>query len=147
MPTSFSRCVGFFWSLRVWRLWASVRVVSYLWGKGGLRCCNKTTCRGLDEEGAKKGHPKSRKTRKTRRKHETQENIAIVSSTFGHLFGLGGPGHGCQMRQDASVPATINNHLLRKKRNDKVITLENLSLFVTRQQMQVTIPNWVAVRE
>ena len=47
-------------------------------GQGGLRCCNKTTCRGLDEEGAKKGHPKSRKTRKTQRKHEIQENIAIV---------------------------------------------------------------------
>ena len=49
--------------------------------------------------------------------------------------------------QGASVPAIINNHLFRKKRNDKVKTLGNLSLVVTRQQMQVTIPNWVDARE
>ena len=38
----------------VWRLWASVRVVPYLWGKGSLRCCNNTSCWGMDDERAKK---------------------------------------------------------------------------------------------
>ena len=51
----FTMCrLFFFWSLRAWRLWASVRVVSYLWGKGGLRCCNNTSCRSMDEEGRKR---------------------------------------------------------------------------------------------
>ena len=47
---------------------------------------------------------------------------------------------------DASGCFSTSYHqqsLVGKKRNDKVKTLENLSLFVTRQHMQVAMPNWV----
>ena len=35
----------------------------------------------------------------------------------------------------------------QKEKERQSRTLQNLSLFVTRQQMQVAMPNWVAVRE
>ena len=51
----------FFWSLRVWRLRASVRVISYLWGKGA---CGVATTPAVGEwmMTGEKGYPKSRKT-------------------------------------------------------------------------------------
>ena len=48
-------------------------------GQGGLRCCNNTSCRRMDEKGRKRTPEKQKKLeKKTRRMHEIQENIAIV---------------------------------------------------------------------
>ena len=83
-PTSFSRCVGFLWSLRAWRLWASVRVVSYLWCKGA--CGVATSCWGMHEEDAEKDTRKVEKletnTRETRNSGKHRGCLKHIWASF-----------------------------------------------------------------
>ena len=145
-------------------------MVSYLCCKGA---CGVATTPAVGEwmRRGEKGHPKSRKKleKKTPRKHEIQETSRLFEAHLGIFSGLVDQGLVARcfrvlqshfkvgssgaLLPDASgcfkvlqYQAFINNHLLERKGTTKSKPWKICHL-VTRQQMQVTIPDWVAVRE
>ena len=127
-------------------------------GGSGLRCgwfrvfgAREPPAAGEWLRRGEKGHPKciknSKNTRKNMKIKKTSRLFEAHLGIFSGLVDQGLVARCFTVLQGASVPSYHQQSLVRKKRNDKVKTLGNLSLFVTRQQMQVTIPNWVVARE
>ena len=90
-PTSFSRCVAFFFLV-----WVFAGLAALGFGAGGfvslgqgcLWCCNNTSCGGLDEEGAKKDTRKVEKLEKHAGSMKFGKTLRLFKAHLGIFSGL-----------------------------------------------------------